>query len=161
MTAPPPACPRAAPAAALPRGGAERALVLALRFVAAASETGDAACYEAAFAEAEAGFGPREGALVVARCAALLRAARREALPLALLAPPCRWLSPAEADILGRLGAARCGRTGVDGARLPGPVGLALADLAGPVARRSLGPFETTDWISSDQGPPQFPAILS
>ena len=53
------ACP-AGPAAILPRDGAERAVILALRFVAAAAETGDAACFDAAFDGAEAAFGRAE-----------------------------------------------------------------------------------------------------
>ena len=86
--------------------------MLVLRFVAAAAETGDAACYDAAFAEAEAAFGPREGALVVARAAALLRAAAREGVALASLPPPCRSLSTDEAPglLAATAGARRTGR---------------------------------------------------
>jgi hypothetical protein len=77
--------------------------MLALRFVAAAAETGDGACFDAAFAEAEAAFGFRDGALVVARAAALLRAAGREGIALALLPPACRALSRDEAGLLALL----------------------------------------------------------
>ena len=159
------ACPdracRAEAAAALPREGPERALVLALRFVAAAAETGDAACFDAAFAEAEATFGPRDGALVVARSAALLRAARREGVALLLLLPPCRSLSADEADLVAALTALRSGRPIAARDRLPQALRLALADLAVPVRHRSLGPFETTDWTRSELEAAQFPAVLS
>ena len=92
-------CP-ADPQAPMPRQGRPRAVMLVLRFVAAAAETGDGACFDAAFAEAEAVFGPRDGALVVARAAALLRAARRDDIDLALLPPACRALSRGEAGLL-------------------------------------------------------------
>ena len=159
------ACPdracRADPAATLPRQGPERALVLVLRFVAAAAETGDAACYDAAFAEAEAAFGPREGALVVARAAALLRAAAREGVALAPLPPPCRSLSTDEAGLLAAMRARRTGLRLSHDTRLPQAMRLALADLAAPLEQASLGPFETTDWTGSDLGSLQFSAILS
>lgn len=133
-----PACP-ADPAATLPRDGAERAVMLALRFVAAAAETGDAACFDAAFDAAEAAFGPRDGALLVARAAALVRALRWDDAEPRFLPPPCRSLSPDEAHLLAAL------RPRLSGGRDAGPDGLsaaaraALADLAVPVRTVALG----------------------
>ena len=159
------ACPdracRADPAVPLPREGPERALVLALRFVAAARETGDAACFDAAFAEAEAAFGPRDGALLVARAVALLRAARREGVALVPLVPACRSLSADEAGLLAAVRALRTGRRPAGGDRLPPAMNFALADLADPVARAAPRRSGSTDWTDSDLGGVQFSAILS
>lgn len=133
-----PACPRD-PGAVLPRDGVERAVMLALRFVAAAAETGDAACFDAAFDGAEAALGPRDGALLVARAAALIRALRRDEAELHFLPPPCRYLSPGEARLLAALRLRLAGRRGTDGAALSGACRAALADLAAPIQSAGLG----------------------
>ncbi len=140
--APPPhhdACPeasvcRADPGPLLPRDGPERIVLLTLRFVAAATETGDAACWDAALDGAEAAFGPRDGALLVARAAALLRAARREGADLRCLPPPCRRLSRDEADLLAALRSRLQGREGGPVPRLSAGLRAALFDLAEPLA---------------------------
>ncbi|WP_237477927.1 hypothetical protein [Lichenibacterium dinghuense] len=138
-----PGCPAAPGAALLPRDGAERAVMLALRYVAAAAETGDAACFDAAFDGAEAAFGPRDGALLVARAAALVRALRREAAAegcgLHFLPPPCRHLSAGEAHLLLALRSRLSGERGAGPAALSGATRAALADLAVPVRAVSLG----------------------
>lgn len=149
---------RADAAAPMPRGGPDRAVMLALRFVAAAAETGDGACFEAAFAEAEAVFGLRGGALVVARAAALLRSARRDGIALALLPPACRALSRDEANLLAALRARAA--TGLAPC-LPAGLDPSVADLAAAWAEASLASFETADWTGSQLGPSQFPAVLS
>ncbi len=132
-----PACP-AGPAAVLPRDGAERAVILALRFVAAAAETGDAACFDAAFDGAEAAFGPRDGALLVARAAALVRALTRDEVDLRFLPPPCRALSPGEAHLLAALRLRVIGGRDACPAELSGAARAALADLAVPVRAAGL-----------------------
>lgn len=132
-----PACPRD-PGAVLPRDGVERAVMLALRFVAAAAETGDAACFDAAFDGAEAAFGPRDGALLVARAAALIRALRRDEGELHFLPPPCRYLSPGEAQLLVALRLRLSGQRGTGGTALSGAC-AALADLAAPIQSVGLG----------------------
>ena len=132
-------CPADPTAATLPRDGVARAVMLALRFVAAAAETGDAACFDAAFDGAEAALGPRDGALLVARAAALVRALKREEAELRFLPPPCRYLSPGEAVLLAAL------RRRLSGGRPPAEAGLsgaaraALADLAAPIRSVGLG----------------------
>lgn len=156
-------CP-ADPQTPMPRQGRARAVMLALRFVAAAAETGDGACFDAAFAEAEAAFGFRDGALVVARAAALLRAAGREGVDLALLPPACRALSRDEAGLLAVL-------RDRDGSLLPlaepcrpaGPRGMAraLADLAAALADPGAAASGPADWTGSELAPAQFPLILS
>lgn len=133
-----PACPRD-PGAVLPRDGVERAVMLALRFVAAAAETGDAACFDAAFDGAEAAFGPRDGALLVARAAALVRALRRDEADLCFLPPPCRCLSPGEANLLVALRLRVSGQREMLGADLSGATRAALADLAAPIQSVGLG----------------------
>ncbi len=129
-----PACPAPlADAALMPRGGAERAVMLALRFVAAADDTGDAACWDAAFERAEAEFGPRDGALLVARAAALLRALRRDGSDLRFLPPPCRRLSAGEAGLLAALRARLGGGRHPAACEAPPGTRAALADLAAPI----------------------------
>ena len=131
-----PACPErpdcpAAPAATLPRDGAERTVMLALRFVAAAADTGDAACFDAAFDGAEAAFGARDGALVVARAAALVRALKRDGAAWQFLPPPCRFLSPGEARLLAALRLRLSGARGAGTAELSGARGAGTAELSG------------------------------
>lgn len=128
-----PGCPADPGAATLPRDGVERAVMLALRFVAAAAETGDAACFDAAFEGAEAAFGPRDGALLVARAAALVRALNRDEAGCEFLPPPCRWLSPGEAHLLAALRPRLTGEWETCAAGLSGETRAALADLAAPV----------------------------
>ncbi len=135
-----PACP-AGPAATLPRDGAERVVILALRFVAAAAETGDAACFDAAFDGAEAAFGPRDGALLVARAAALLRALKRDEAEWHFLPPPCRALSPGEAHLLAALRRRMTGGRDAGTAPLSDAARAALADLAVPVRAAGLPLF--------------------
>ena len=156
-------CP-ADPQAPMPRQGKPRAVMLVLRFVAAAAETGDGACFDAAFAEAEAVFGPRDGALVVARAAALLRAARREEVDLALLPPACRALSRDESGLLAVLRNRDDGLAAVAApCRLAGSHGLAgaLADLATALAEADPAAVEPADWTGSELAASQFPLILS
>lgn len=135
VSAPLGACPEARPpgdtAAAMPREGALRAVMLALRFVAAAAETGDAACWDAAFDRAEAEFGPRDGALLVARAGAMVRALDREGAGVRFLPPPCRRLSPGEADLLAGLRARLGGRSGP--ALASGGSRAAFSDLVAPL----------------------------
>ena len=131
-------CP-AAPVATLPRDGVERVVMLALRFVAAAAETGDAACFDAAFDGAEAAFGPRDGALLVARAAALVRALRHEEVEVRFLPPPCRVLSAGEARLLAALRPRLSGLRDACPADLSGATRAALADLAAPVRGFGLG----------------------
>ncbi len=137
----------------MPRDGAERAVMLALRYVSAAAETGDAACFDAAFDGAEAAFGPRDGALLVARAAALVRALRRDEAggeadrdgadrdgALRFLPPACRFLSAGESRILRLLRSRLSGGRGADAedaSGLSAGASAALADLAAPV--RSAG----------------------
>ena len=123
------------PPAAMPSEGPERAVMLALRFVAAAGDTGDAACFDAALDGAEAAFGPRDGALLVARAAALVRGFRREAADIRFLPPPCRFLSSGEANLLGALRLQLRGRRATaDG--LSGAMRAALSDLMTPLLPR-------------------------
>lgn len=131
-------CPVDPGAATLPRDGVERAVMLALRFVAAAAETGDAACFDAAFEGAEAAFGPRDGALLVARAAALVRALKRDGVDFAFL-PPCRWLSPGETHLLAALRLRLSGGRDPCWAGLSGATRAALADLAVPVQTIGFG----------------------
>ena len=156
-------CP-ADPQAPLPRRGGLRAAMLALRFVAAAAETGDGACFDAAFAEAEAAFGVRDGALVVARAAALLRAARRDGVDLALLPPACRALSRDETRILTLL-RDRDGSIAapVEPCRLieSPDVAAALADFAAVLDEADSAASDTPDWTRSELARSQFPLILS
>jgi hypothetical protein len=123
---------RAEPGTLMPHQGAERAVMLALRFIAAAADTGDAACWDAALDGAEAAFGPRDGALLVARAAALLRAMRREGAGLDFLPPPCRRLSADEADLLGAFRARLQGRD--TPMSLSADLCAALTDLLAPLA---------------------------
>lgn len=129
--------PPSLPAACLPRDGVDRTVMLALRFVAAAAETGDAACFDAAFDGAEAALGPRDGALLVARAATLVRALRREDSAARFLPPPCRHLSPGEAELLAALRLRSSGGRLVADAGSSGATLAALADLAAPAG---LGP---------------------
>ena len=130
-----PACPaHPADVALMPRGGVERAVMLALRFVAAADDTGDAACWDAAFERAEDEFGPRDGALLVARAAALLRALRRDGSDLRFLPPPCRRLSAGEAELLAALRARFGEGRGLAAYDASPGTRAALADLAAPIS---------------------------
>ena len=113
--------------------------MLALRFVAAAAETGDAACFDAAFDGAEAAFGPRDGAYLVARAAALVRALRHEEAEVRFLPPPCRSLSPGEAHLLAALRLRLSGGREACSLELSGATRAALADLAAPVRDVRLG----------------------
>ena len=88
---------------ALPPEGPERAALLVLRFLAAARDTGDACCWDAALDEAEAAFGQRLGPLVVGYAGALIRRLARADIDLAFLPPPCRRLSGGEALLLDTL----------------------------------------------------------
>ncbi len=130
--------------------------MLALRFVAAAGETDDAACFDAAFAEAEAAFGPRAGALVVARCVALLRAADRAGTTIALLPPACRSLSRAEAELLACLD----GRVRPTAAAAP-EVAAAKRDLAAALDAADPDTLGIADWTRSQLAAWQFPSVLS
>ncbi len=127
-----PAC-GADPDTTMPRQDPERAVMLALRFVAAAADTGDAACWDAALDGAEAAFGPRDGALLVARAAALLRAGQREGTTLRFLPPPCRRLSGDEADLLGVLRARLQGCSARAEVELSAGLRAALSDLVAPL----------------------------
>ena len=139
ITANPSGCPEAPacgadPGTLMPRHGPERAVMLALRYVAAAADTGDAACWDAALDGAEAAYGPRDGALLVARAAALLRAGRREGTTLRFLPPPCRRLSGDEADLLGALRARLQGFDALSDSPLSAGLRAALSDLVAPLA---------------------------
>ena len=70
-----------------------------LRFIGAAYETGDAACWEAAHTRAEDELGPLDGALLVAGAATVVRTilSRRD---FSFLPPPCRRLSVDETALL-------------------------------------------------------------
>lgn len=139
-----PAC-GADPAPVMPRQGPERAVMMALRFVAAAADTGDAACWDAALDGAEAAFGPRDGALLVARAAALLRAGRREGTVLRFLPPPCRRLSGDEAALLDVLRARLQGCSTVAEVALSTDLRAALSDLVMPLGpARPLTPRPMT-----------------
>ncbi len=132
-------CPADPTAAPLPRDGVERVVMLVLRFVAAAAETGDAACFDAAFDGAEAAFGSRDGALLVARAAALVRALRHEEAEVRFLPPPCRSLSSGEAHLLAALRRRLSGGRDACPVELSGETRAALADLAVPVRDSGLG----------------------
>ena len=148
----------------MPRQGGLRAVMLALRFVAAAAETGDGACFDAAFAEAEAAFGDRDGALLVARAAALVRAARRDGVALAVLPPGCRALSCDEAGLLAVLRNRGGSLAAIaEPCRLAGShaVAGALADLAAALDDAGAAAFDGADWTRSELERSQFPLILS
>lgn len=116
----------------LPGDERERTVCLVLRFIAAGADTGDAACWDAAFDLAEAEFGPRDGALVVARAGALLRALHRDGIAVRFLPPPCRWLSAGEAVLVAALRARRGGARGPVGLDASPRLRAALGDLVVP-----------------------------
>ena len=133
---------REAPACsdALPPSGAERAAILVLRFIAAARDTGDACCWDAALDEAEAAFGERAGPLVVGTAAALIRRLHRKGGNIAFLPSPCRRLSPGEALMLRTLRARAHGPLGLEFSPVGDDVAalaVSIADAASPPTRRS------------------------
>lgn len=125
----------------MPSDATERALVLVLRCLAAAGETGDALCWDAAFDRAEQAFGPRDGTLVVARVAALHRSLARSGSAPYVLPLPCRRLSRGEADLLklfrASIGIGEAAERTSMGSRLSIEARRALTDLADAV--RSTG----------------------
>lgn len=85
-------------------------LALAIfRHIAAAYETGDAACWEAAHARAEADLTPSDAALVVARAATVVRVIRIDRPDFRFLPLPCRRLSGDEAALMRLLRASEPG----------------------------------------------------
>ena len=82
-----------------PRGGREGMIVALLRFIGAAYETGDAACWEAAHARAEDELGSLDGALLVAAAAVVVRTIL-SCRDFGFLPPPCRRLSDDETALL-------------------------------------------------------------
>ena len=78
-----------------------------LRHIGAAYETGDAQCWEAAYARAEAERGTIAGALLVSRATAVLRVVRVDRPDFVFLPTPCRTLSGDEAALLTLLRTAR------------------------------------------------------
>ncbi len=86
--------------APMPSDAVERMLVEVLRCLAAAGETGDAICWDEALDRAEQVLGSRDGALVVARAAALHRSLAPSGSAPDFLPLPCRRLSGGEAELL-------------------------------------------------------------
>jgi hypothetical protein len=88
--------------------GADVIAMAVSRFIAAASMTGDAACWDAAHACAEDVLGPLEGARVVAAMASVMRALKVErAKPWAFMPASCCRLTADERDLVTALQAAR------------------------------------------------------
>lgn len=121
----------------MPSDAVERILVLVLRCLSAAGETGDAICWDEALDRAEQVFGPRDGTLVVARAAVLHRSLVRSGAAIDFLPLPCRRLSRGEADLLALLRATIGNQQRVEasesvpsGARPSPETRRALADIA-------------------------------
>jgi hypothetical protein len=88
--------------------GADVLAMAVSRFIAAASMTGDAACWDAAHACAEDVLGAVEGARLVAAMASVMRALKAERMkPWAFMPASCCRLTGDERDLVAALQAAR------------------------------------------------------
>lgn len=143
------------------------ALVLAtVRFIGAAYETGDSACWEAAHAHAEAALGREtvrsgevapgagDAALLVARAAALFRVIRVDRPDFGVLPPGCRWMSADEAALLSLVRAARGGIGSGGSALALSRCAAAILDAAGAIrllAAAASALAAATERVAADQ----------